>query len=367
MELTGFTIDTSKMADLRQHLANRKYELEKKFTGVNLNSPKQVRQHLIDGGYGGDLVTYLVSGQAQSTNKTVLKHLAMKTDVAKDILEYREVSKLLSTYVEPMSSQTRWVGNFNQCGTITGRYSSSKPNLQNIPNRTLLGQEIRKCLIAGPGNKFIISDLSQIEPRLYAFFSQDKKLMQIFQQGKDFHSAVTESIYKRTVFTKEERFVGKTVGLATLYGARPKRLKETLFNYGVDLSLLKVSQIRNQIIYSFRDATKWAKHYEEDSKIRGYVETLLKRRIPIVAGMNCVNTLIQGSCADVIKVCMLNVHSGGYTIVAQIHDEIIIKLPIKYDNLEIWREDIKDIMENSIRLEGVPLVADTRISYKWKE
>ena len=365
MELTGFSIDTDKIENLRQRLDRRKNELEQKFTGVNLNSPKQVRQHLIDKGYGGDLVTYLVSGQAQSTNKHVLKTLAMKTDVAKDILEYREVSKLLSTYVKPMSMQEKWTGNFNQCGTITGRYSSSKPNLQNIPNRTLLGQEVRKCLIAGTGNKFIISDLSQIEPRLYAFFSQDKKLKEIFQKGLDFHSAVTESIFKRTSFSKEERFVGKTVGLATLYGARPKRLKETLFNYGVDLSLLKVSQIRNQIIFTYREAANWAKHYEEDSRIRGYVETLLKRRIPVVAGMNCVNTLIQGSCADVIKVCMLNVHTGGYTIVAQIHDEIVVRIPIVYDNLDIWSEDIKDIMENSVRLEGVPIIADTRISGVW--
>ena len=368
MELTGFVIDKPRIEELKDRLTKRKAEIEAKFSGTNLNSPKQLKAYLIGKGFERDLVVYLGDGQAQSTNKSVLKHLAMKNPEAADILEYREVSKLLSTYVKPMSLQTNWTGNFNQCGTITGRYSSSKPNLQNIPNRTSLGQEIRKCLIAGPGNKFIISDLSQIEPRLYAFFSQDQKLLKIFKEGKDFHSAVTESIYKRPTFTKEERFVGKTVGLATLYGARPKRLKETLFNYGVDLSLLKVSQIRNQILFEYKDAANWAKHYEEDTKIKGVITTLLGRQIPYERGMNCVNTLIQGSCADVIKAGMLNLHSNGYLIIAQIHDEVVIAEPEGL--MDLWEEtknDVKSIMESSVRLEGIGLVADTRVATAWRE
>ena len=269
----------------------------------------------------------------------------------------------------PMSLRDNWTGNFKQCGTITGRYSSSKPNLQNIPNRTLMGQEIRKCLMAEEGHKLIISDLSQIEPRLYAFFSQDSKLKSIFTNNLDFHSTVTGSIFNKNLFTKEERFVGKTVGLATLYGARPKRLRETLFNYGVDLSLLKVSQIRNQILFTYKQAANWAKHYEEDCKIQGYVETLLKRQIPRVPGMNCVNTLIQGSCADIIKVCMLNLYEDGFSIIAQIHDEVVISEPASTDsNMIKQRSDlVKHVMETSVRLEEIPLIADTHVSERWEK
>lgn len=369
MELSGFTIDSEKINGLKTRLEERKLQLEGRFPGINLNSPKQLKTYLIGRGYERDMTVYLTSGQAQSTNKTVLKALAMKHAEAKDILEYREVTKLLNTYVKPMSKVSRWTGNFNQCGTITGRYSSSKPNLQNIPNRTLLGKEIRGCLNAGSGYKFIVSDLSQIEPRLYAFFSQDPKLKAVFAQGRDFHSAVTEAIYGRSTFTKEERFVGKTVGLATLYGASAKRLKETLFNYGVDLSLLKVSQIRNQILYNFRHASNWAKQYEKDARTRGYVETLLGRRIPLIPGMNAVNTLIQGSCADVIKACMLNLYSMGYELVAQIHDEIVIRIKDQQPSIDsstvpdYWK--VKETMETSVRLEGIPIVAETRESHAW--
>ena len=251
---------------------------------------------------------------------------------------------------------------------MTGRYSSSKPNMQNIPTRTPLGKEIRSCLMAEYGYKLIISDLSQIEPRLYAFFSKDPKLQHIFNVGLDFHTAITRNIYGLMYSqepTKEQRFVGKTVGLATLYGARTRRLQETLFNFGVDLPYIKANNIRNSIIKAFPAAWDWATKMNSNGSRMPYVETLLKRRIPVCPGMNIVNTLIQGSCADILKVCLYNVHQSEYTIIATVHDEIIVQVPEDYAIDDV--ESIKDLIQNSVVLKGIPIIADTKLADNWGE
>ena len=368
METTGFSINSFKVADIGERISLKTEAIEKEFNPVNLNSPKQVKELLISKGFSKDLVTYLVSGQAQSTNKNILRHLAKKTPIAKKILEYRELNKLLNTYITPMCSSIKWAGNYNQTGTMTGRYSSSKPNMQNIPTRTPLGKEIRSCLMAEYGYKLIISDLSQIEPRLYAFFSKDPKLQHIFNVGLDFHTAITRNIYGLMYSqepTKEQRFVGKTVGLATLYGARTRRLQETLFNFGVDLPYIKANNIRNSIIKAFPAAWDWATKMNSNGSRMPYVETLLKRRIPVCPGMNIVNTLIQGSCADILKVCLYNVHQSEYTIIATVHDEIIVQVPEDYAIDDV--ESIKDLMQNSVVLKGIPIIADTKLADNWGE
>ena len=362
MELSGFKVDSDKISKLKFELDHSKLWIEMRHP-INLNSPKQLREYLINKGYSKELSNYVTSGQVPSTNKLALKSIVKRVPIAKEILKYREVAKLLSTYVTPMSSTDIWQGSFNQVGTKTGRFSSSKPNLQNIPARTELGKRVRECLLPVVGNKFIVSDLSQIEPRLYAFFSQDKQLLDVFRTNNDFHSRVTESIYKTKAFTKEQRFVGKTVGLATLYGASVSKLKETLLQYDVDVSWSEITRIKNSILQGFPDALVWSRKYEKDTERLGKVVTLLKREILYYSGMNCTNTLIQGSCADILKVCLLNLYLAGFNIIATVHDEVVIS----YD--ESTQPDavgeVQSIMQRSTRLEGVPILADTKVCLNW--
>lgn len=374
METTGFTIDKERLLMLKEELVKTKLSIEAKFPksstdkkGIKsiLTSPQQLRKYMIDQGYKEELATYATYNQTPSIDKLVLKRMVQSVPMCKDILEYREISKLLSTYVEPMGNENMWRGNFNQCGTITGRFSSSRPNLQNIPARTVLGRRIRECLKARPGYKLIVSDLSQIEPRLYAFFSQDRKLLNIYQSHGDFHTDVTKTIYglNGTPPTKDQRFVGKTVGLATLYGAGTDKLTDTLVKYGVFLKDSEVNQIRNKIKLQYRDASNWYWRYRTQSFKTGYIDTLLSRRIPMIPGMNPVNTRIQASCADVIKVCMLNIHKAGYSIIATVHDEVICEVE-EYLAGQAARA-ISSIMEQSIRLRGMDLKTDTSICDNW--
>lgn len=365
METSGFTIDKEKLTDLKRELIDTKIRIEAKYPAVNLNSPKQVREHLIASGYQKELSTYVTYNQVPSVDKLVLKRLVNSVPMCKDLLEYREVSKLLGTYVEAMSNNTIWCGNFNQCGTITGRFSSSKPNLQNIPSRTELGRRVRKCLIAKPGHKLIISDLSQIEPRLYAFFSQDGKLLAVYRTDGDFHTAVTKTIYSLngTPPTKDQRFVGKTIGLATLYGAGTNKLVETLVKHGVFLKDKEVQNIRNKIKAGYKEAINWSYRYRARVGNTGTIETILKRQIPMVTGMNPVNTRIQASCADILKVGMVNIHLAGYKIIATAHDEVVCEVP---DYLAgIAAREISELMEDSVQLEGISIKAETIVGDSW--
>lgn len=365
METTGFKVDKEKLCILKAELLLTMAEIEGLYPGVNLNSPKQLREYMIKQGHSESLSTYVTYNQVPSMDKLSLKRLLNKIPMCKDVLKYREVSKLLSTYVEPMLLKDYWAGNFNQVGTITGRFSSSKPNLQQIPVRTMLGKRVRECLTARPGKALIISDMSQIEPRLYAFFSQDTKLLNIYKTGGDFHTAVTKTIYtlNGTPPTKEQRFVGKTCGLATLYGSGTAGLSETLIKNDVFLPDSDVNNIRNKIKYGYKDAIDWYWSYKNKAIKDGHIKTLLGRSIPMVRGMNPVNTKIQGSCADMIKVCMLNIHRAGYTIIVTAHDEVVVEVD-DYLAGEASRE-ISAIMEQSILLRGMPLKAETSIGLNW--
>ena len=367
METTGFCVDKNKLTVLRDELSKSKMEIEYKYQGINLNSPKQVREYMIQQGYKKELASYTAYNQTPSVDKLVLKKLVNSIPMCKDLLEYREVAKLLGTYVEPMLLCDMWRGNFNQVGTITGRFSSSKPNLQNIPSRTVLGKRIRECLTARPGYKLIVSDLSQIEPRLYAFFSQDKKLLNVFTTHGDFHTDVTKTIYglNGTPPTKDQRFVGKTVGLATLYGAGTQKLVDTLIKYGVFLTDKEVNNIRNKIKFNYREATDWYWRYKKYVGDVGHVTTILGRTVPMETGMNPVNTRIQGSCADIIKVNMANVGHDKHSLIAQVHDELICEA-------EEWRagqvaREVSAIMEESVQVKGIHIKADTSVCQNWGE
>lgn len=361
MELNGFRVDPD-INKFKTTLDKIRQDIVNKYPGINLASPKQIREYMMLKGYSKALSTYVTHGQAPSTNKLALKKMVKKVPMAVDLLKHREVSKLLGTYVNPMCETNQWRGGFNQVGTITGRFSSSKPNLQNIPKRSKLGQQVRNYLVPQTGKKFIIMDLAQIEPRLYAFFSQDPDLIKIFTAGEDFYTKLGQKAFKTAALTVPQRFIMKQTALATLYGAGVPRLREELFKEDIDMSWTEVSDIRNNIIRGFPLSTFWASRYHTEANTIGYVQTLLGRRIPVAKGMNVVNTKVQASQADIIKVIMGNVHKAGHKIVCQVHDEIVVESDM---NVEQRAKDIEDTATTSVRLEGMPIKAEVKIQDSW--
>lgn len=363
MESRGLFLDQKQIRKLEKIFIERIVDLELKFPGINLRSPLQVRNFLISRGYSKDLSRYVANTEVISTGRLVLKSLSNTVPICKDILQHREFSKLISTYILKMKDKNILTGSFNQCGTRSGRISSSSPNLQNIPIRTEYGKMIRKCIISRPGYKFILGDLSQIEPRLISFFSQDSKLLEIFNSGKDFHTEVTQEIFNKREVTKDERFIGKTVGLATLYGAGVDTLFDVLVGYGVEISKIRVREIRETIIQAFPRISYWSSNEIYKVNKIGYIDTLGGRRIVLPKKyINIINYKIQGSAADIMKLILLNLYFLGYSVLASVHDEVVVEVK---ESEEYKKEEVKNIMERSFSLKDTPIVADVKVANSW--
>lgn len=365
MESSGMYLNRRMLLELEEKYCNELGEIRALYPEINLNSSKQLREKLVSLGYSKDMSKYLTDAGEYSTDKLSMKILAKKMPMSKDVLRHREIGKLLSTYIIPYKDRDILRGHFNSVGTKTGRFSSSGPNLQNIPTRTEDGKKIRKCIIPRPEHVFIIGDYSQIEPRLYSHFSGDKKLRDIFINKEDFHTKVTQEIYQKSNPSKEERFVGKTVGLATLYGAQTKKLRETLIKYDVELPFSAVNDIRMSIIKAFPDSWLWSKTFGARTDRLGYIQTIGGRRIYFDKPRNYVNYLIQGSCADIMKVALLNLYNHGFKILSTVHDEVIIEC-LESSAVE-KSEMVKEIMENSFRVTDVPIIADVSLAKSWAE
>ena len=357
----GMKLDIEKLKALRIDLEKNILRIRNNYS-INLNSPKQVGKLLLQGEHGDKLKNFLTPKKQISTGKLALIRLGEE-----EILSYRESSKLLNTYVVPMLDSDILRGHFNQCGTITGRISSSKPNLQNIPTRTELGGRIRKCIIPREAYNFIVADYSQIEPRLLAHFSGDKKWSNIFILHEDFHSFVTRERFKKKEINKNERFIGKTVGLATVYGASVSRLFDVLTSAKVDVTINDVSNIRSQIINGFPDLFSWIDRFNKRTGNSGIIKTIGGRLISLPRDryINFVNYLIQASASDIMKLGLLNLYHAGFKILSTIHDEVIIEVK-KEDTLNSIKE-IKDIMENSFKLPAIPIIVDIKSCINWGE
>lgn len=361
MEKQGLYLDQRRLNLLLESFLIDRKDIEQEFDGINLRSPVQLREEFIKRGIDTGILT---PKKDMSTGVIALKQSREKSPIINNLLKHRTLNKFITSYLLPFKNKIILNGNFNQVGTITGRYSSSNPNMQNIPARTKEGQELRKCIIPRPGYKFIISDLSQIEPRLYAYYSNDPKLIKIFSNNEDFHSQVTKAIYNRENFTKEERFVGKTVGLATLYLAGVEKLKETLIKYDVNLSIEEVTKIRNSIRNNFPSSIKWSYNFNDLTYKRGYLTTLGGRIINIKdQKLNPTNYLIQGSCADIMKIILLNLYDNGFRILSTIHDEVIIEE--LNEKIEELLSKVKWIFENSVILKNIPILAECRVAESW--
>ncbi|MDQ6991042.1 MAG: DNA polymerase I [Mariprofundaceae bacterium] len=385
MEWMGANIDATQLAKLSENFGQRIASLKSQIHEAagevfNINSPKQLGVLLFEtlALEGGKKTK---SGQ-WATGQSVLEKLSDQHDIPRLILEVRGLSKLKSTYTDALPklihAQTgRIHTSYNQAVTTTGRLSSSEPNLQNIPIRTLEGREIRKAFVAQEGYRLLAADYSQIELRLMAHFSQDANLMQAFAEGRDIHAATAAVIQHVPIeeVTGDMRRCAKAVNFGILYGMSAFGLAKQLDISRTEAKLFIESYFEQfPTIQAFMDATL------ATARNQGYVETLLGHRmvVPDINSSNnmrkayaertAVNAPLQGSAADIIKVAMIALHqrlqqeAPQAKMLLQVHDELIVECP------DSMREQVSDIMrecmQNAVSL-NVPLDVDIGVAQNW--
>jgi DNA polymerase-1 len=314
-----------------------------------------------------------------STDEKVLNSLKDKHEIISLLLEYREVYKLYSTYIEPLlklakeNENSRIHTSFVQTGTATGRLSSKNPNLQNIPARSALGLKIREAFVASEGKKLIAIDYSQIELRLLAHFSQDDVLVDAFKAGKDIHLQTAIKLFGEAD-APSKRAVAKTVNFGLLYGMGQKKLSDTL-----GITTKEAKDIIEKYFESFPTVKTYFRSIVDSSKENGYVETLLKRRryfdyenaspmFRAAYDRESVNSVFQGSASDLIKLSMNKIakvikdEDLDAKMLLQIHDELIFEVDAK--DAQMLGERFADIMKSIYKL-NIPLDASMNIGDNW--
>jgi DNA polymerase I len=314
-----------------------------------------------------------------STDEKVLKSLKDKHEIISSLLEYREVYKLYSTYIEPLlklsreDEKGRIHTSFVQTGTATGRLSSKNPNLQNIPARSALGLKIREAFVAPEGKKLIGIDYSQIELRLLAHFSQDGVLVDAFKANKDIHLQTAIALFGEEE-APSKRAVAKTVNFGLLYGMGQKKLSETL-----GITTKEAKEIIEKYFESFPTVKTYFRSIVDNSKEKGYVETLLKRRryfdyetaspmFRAAYDRESVNSVFQGSASDLIKLSMNKIakvikeENLNAKMLLQIHDELIFE--VEASEAEALGAKFREIMESIYEL-SIPLEASMNIGDNW--
>jgi len=387
MELTGIKLDTQVLKNLSQDLEKRLIELvegiyEMSGCQFNINSPKQLRDVLFE---KLKLPVIKRSKTGPSTDEEVLRKLADKHKLPKLLLEYRQLMKLKSTYIDVLPGLVdpktgRIHTSFNQTATETGRLSSSEPNLQNIPIKTDLGRNIRRAVVAFSKDSYILScDYSQIELRILAHISKDENLIFAFKNDKDIHKTTASLIYglEEKDITDSMRETAKRVNFGIVYG---------LTSFGLSRDLGIPVDEAQAFIDAYFSRYPRVKDYVErqisQAKKEGFVTTILGRRryipeinnknqgIRQVAQRQAINTPIQGSASDLIKLAMIQIHNQIKTknlkskMILQIHDELLFDVP--EDGSDEFAELVKDRMENVLKLD-VPIKVDMRRGRNWLE
>ncbi len=388
MELAGISLDEKWLAQESIDLENDLRQLEAKIFQLsgeefNVNSPKQLGEVLFEKLQLDPKAKKTKTGQ-YATSEDILQKLASKHEIIQHILEYRTYQKLKSTYVDALPSQiektdNRVHTNFSQTTAATGRLASVNPNLQNIPIRTLRGQQIRGAFVAGEGKKIISADYSQIELRLIAEISGEDNMIKAFQDGEDIHASTAAKLFNIPLeeVSKIQRSQAKTVNFGILYGQGAFALAEQT---GLSRSEAK------QMIEAYFETYSKLKAYMADQvkKAReiGYVETILGRKrhlkdissgnfvVRAHAERNAVNAPIQGSAADVVKVAMIKIQKEfekeklQTRMLLQVHDELIFESPV--EEVELAVNIIKMEMENAIETQ-VPLLVEVGVGENWLE
>ena len=387
METAGVRFDVTKLHEAETKLTAELNQLEKRIYALagmefNVNSPRQVGELLFDRLKLDSKAKKSKTGQ-YSTSEEVLLAIKDRHEVVGLILDYRELKKLISTYISALPSYIAPDGKihttYNQTVTATGRLSSSNPNLQNLPIRSERGKLIREAVIPDEGCLFLSADYSQIELRLLAHMSQDEHLLQAFRSGQDIHAATAARIFKQPIDTisKDQRRKAKTANFGIIYGISAFGLAQQL-----DCPRGEAKQLIDDYFAAFPGVIKYIEQQKEIARQRGYAETLFgrKRYLPDInsqnatvrsfAERNAVNAPIQGTAADIIKMAMVAIHKRlkdeglKAQMIMQVHDELNFNVP--ETEVERVREIVVSEMQNAVHL-SIPLIADCGVGHNWLE
>lgn len=388
MEMNGVCLDTNSLKETSTQLTQRMIDLEKRIYELageqfNIASPKQVGEILFDKLKIVEKAKKTKTGQ-YVTSEEVLQQLKNKHEIVADILEHRGLKKLIGTYIDALpkliNPRTGHIHtSFNQTITATGRLSSSDPNLQNIPIRGEDGKEIRKAFIPEPGCLFFSADYSQIELRVMAHLSDDKNMIEVFQEGKDLHAATAANIYKKPIdeVTRDERTKSKRANFGIIYGITVFGLAERL-----DIPRDEAKMLIDGYFDTFPQVHDYMEKSKEIARQKGYVTTLFGRRryLPDInsanatvrgfAERNAINAPIQGTAADIIKVAMIHIFNRFKAegikskMILQVHDELNFSvLPEEKERVE---QIVLEEMQQAFQMK-VPLVADSGFGTNWLE
>jgi len=387
MEEAGVRIDSHVLQEMGERLSKEIHRVGEEIYArsghrFNVNSPKQLGDVLFNKMNLPKPMKY-GKGKVVSTAQDVLEELAEHNDVPRHVLEYRQLAKLKSNYVDSLpllaDKDGRVHTTFNQVGTATGRLSSTNPNLQNIPIRTELGREIRAAFIAAPGRVLFSADYSQIELRLMAHFSDDPLLVRAYQTGQDIHTLTASEVFGVPVdkMSKETRNRAKAVNFGIVYGISPFGLAQQL---GIDQHEARL--YIDTYFARYQGVRTYIDQLLEEVRREQRVKTLFGRVRPIpdiqsrnanlrgFAERTAVNTPLQGTAADLIKLAMIRIDRRlaeeklKSVMTLQVHDELLFDVP--EDEVEQVTAMVKHEMEHVIELK-VPVVADCGVGANWRD
>jgi DNA polymerase-1 len=382
MEDRGMKLDRSRLEKLKEEVDSKLNNLEKEiYDGVghefNINSPKQLADVLFN-------ELNLPKSRKLSTKESVLKKMLGMHPIIQHLLKYREISKISSTYVEPLleiantSEDGSVHTDFKQTGTSSGRFSSVNPNMQNIPVTGDWAKRVRECFVARENFKLLAIDYSQMELRIMADISGDKTLSQDFLDNKDIHSATAARILGKELdeVSKEDRNLGKTINFGMIFGQTGYGLSRLL-----DIDVEQSSRYINEYFEIYSGVEEYMKKTEKEAREKGYVQTMFgttrnmsglrskSRRISSSAAREAINMPIQGTEADIMKYIMIKLqnlidekYEDKAYMILQIHDEIIFEAHESV--IEKFKEDAKETMLDSIKL-NVPLKTHVTVGDSW--
>ena len=386
MQWNGMYVDKEELEQFGKELTSKLETITKiiyEMAGeeFNINSTKQLGEILFE---KMKLPVIKKTKSGYSTDVDVLEKLKKEDPIIEQILEYRQLTKLNSTYVEGLKPYINIKTNrihsfFHQTITATGRISSTEPNLQNIPTRFELGKRVRKVFKPEKGKIYLDADYSQIELRVLASISGDEHMIEAFKEGKDIHKQAASKVFKTPIeeVTKEQRSNAKAVNFGIVYGISDFGLGEQL-----GIGRKKAKQYIEEYLEQYAGIKQFMENITEQAKEQGYVETLFHRRryIPELKSNNymvrqfgaraAMNTPIQGTAADIMKIAMIKVYNEIKSrklkskIVLQVHDEMMIETPI--EEKEEMINIMKKCMESATKLE-VPLIAEISDAENWYE
>ena len=388
MELTGIRVDKKYLLNLKEELETKMKSMQEEIYILadgkfNILSPKQLGEVLFDKLKIEYPKKRKKDDTSYSTSKDILDKIKDKNEIVEKVLEYRNLSKLYANYCVGLLDEIREDGKihtiFNSCLTRTGRLSSSKPNLQNIPIRSDYSKLVRKAFIPEDNSILMSSDYSQIELRVFAHMADAKNLQEAFIEDKDIHAKTASDIFKVPIeqVDKKMRRIAKTVNFGILYGISSFGLSEDL-----KIDVASAKEFLNNYLNTYQGIKEYMEKEKEEAYQKGYVTTIMNRRRKIdeLKSSNymvrssgermALNTPIQGSAADILKKAMVELYRAMQEkklkskILIQVHDELVFN--IYNDELEIMKELVKEKMEKVVKL-SVPLKVDIETGNDWYE